>query len=125
MRQTDFKFLDIVGNSDKPLCLILAGPFPIPYYSDGCTSLSAFTPLDIQNPKEWTQTFDAYVCWDLETQQHVICNSINLRLVDLDQYTAAHLFDSGTTKLRGILGLIHLANKLYKKPAVAEVTIKL
>lgn len=112
------KPMDLCYSNNHPyiaIGVVLMGPMNIPYFEDGCASSHAFTPLDIQNPEEWTSTFSAYIVFDLNEQIHKICSENNLKKMELSSQEGYIPYDHGTSNIRCNLGLIELANKLWDK----------
>ena len=120
--ETVFKPMDIVfekssGNPDGYVSLgvVLLGPLYIPHFEDGVASEYSKKPLDVQNPDEWRQSFEAYVVFDLCKQTYAICVSRQLVKLDGIMQEGYIPFDQGTGRLRTVLGLIGLADKWYGK----------
>lgn len=117
----DFKFLDLVqevsGNPNGyvPIGVIVAGPLEIPYFHSGTASYYASKPLDIADPKEWEQTFTAYIVYDLVKNDYSIINKSHLD--PITDAEAVKLFDYGTGNLRSVLGLIKKAEQMHGERA--------
>jgi hypothetical protein len=110
----DVKFLDIVSCSEASLAAVVMGPLELPYYEDGMASKFASVPLDIQNPEEWKQTFPAFILWDLIKQTYVIVAGYNIHYKYGGDVTDGYVpFDLASGKLRGVLGILELAEKWY------------
>lgn len=95
--------------------VVLMGPMNIPIFHDGSASDYAYTPLDIQNPEEWENTFSAYIVFDLVEQIHKICPAGAIKKIEESKYEGHLPFDYGTGRMRCDLGLIALANKWWAK----------
>ena len=112
----NYKPFDLVYGSQSSLMLILTDEMEIPYYHDGCGSQFSKTPLDIQNPNEWKDTFSAFIGYDLSADKHIIIPKSRIRgKYDGDSQEGYIPFDNGTAKLRLNLGLVQLAEKWWGK----------
>lgn len=104
---------------NNSIFVILTDPIEIPFFDDCIASKAAFTPLDITNPDEWKHTFTGYICWDLSQHkyeiiaQHRITNSASFFEETIDEGYIP--FDTATSQLRNILGLLKFAYKCYGK----------
>lgn len=108
-----FKPMDLVHSSDSygiQFGIVLMGPISVPYYEDGCASDYSSVPLDIENEKEWQQTFDGYIVYDLVNDDHRIISHDRLTKINKDMHGYVP-FDHGTSKLRLTLGLIQVSSK--------------
>lgn len=115
-KEEQLKPMDLCFSNNHPyvgIGIVLMGPLNIPYFEDGCASAMAFKPLDILDPKEWEQTFEAYIVFDLSEQKHKICSKNTLKKLELSRQEGYIPYDHGTSNLRCNLGLIELANKLW------------
>lgn len=110
--------MDICYSTGHPyiaIGVVLMGPLNIPYFQDGSGSSYAYKPLDIQNPEEWSATYEAYIVYDLNEQQHKICSAGTINKMAGSRNEGHIPYDNATDKLRCNLALIELANKWWKK----------
>ena len=118
MSKTKLKVMDLcfsnVGTKVE-LGIVLTDPIKVPYFNDGVASQHANVPLDIQNPEEWKNLFDAHIVYDLVSQEYKVCSVNFLEKFELDNETGYIPFDMGTSRLRPILGLIELGRSTWKK----------
>ena len=114
-----FKPFDIVfESSGSPLGhvalgMILAGPIVIPSFSDGSGTDFGFKPLDVKDPAEWGMGWHAFVVHDFVREDVVLCSARHLHKLEENQMSGYIPFDHGTGKMRGVLGLLALADKFY------------
>ena len=57
------------------LGVVLMGPIFVPYYEDGCSSQFSGVPLGIKKPREWQQTFKAYIVYDFIDSKYKIISA--------------------------------------------------
>lgn len=119
------KFQIVYFNSD--LIVIVSDKMQIPYFPDGIASLLCLKPMDFSNPNEW-ESFDGYLTYSLETESYKVVSSNNLiynGFLLTDPEDACIAQDRATSKLRSILGLIALADKLHGKEGFFSFLTKL
>jgi hypothetical protein len=109
-----------IMNSFKPFSLVqkpntniiyvvVLGPLKVPFFKDG---LGSEDPIDFEDPNEWSDSFVGYLCWNTLVEDYEVINANNLRVFIKDTMNAHIPFDHGKSRLRGILGLIRLAEKM-------------
>lgn len=114
MKQQLKKF-DLVRTDKIAIGIVLSDTIQIPYFQDGLASEFSKVPLDIQNPKEWEDTFSARIVFDLTKNEHVILNENHEHyLLDSSDSNDGYIFfDNATANLRVLKGLLVLAAKCY------------
>ena len=106
------KKFDVVSVNGK-LAVLLSDVLKVPYFEDGIASELSKVPLDLNNPEEWNQCFDAQVVYNLEDQKHELAESSKIEEFEIDKLNGYIPLDIGSSKLRVILGLMKFAEKCY------------
>ncbi len=109
------KFDLVCRRGNNTIYVVLSDEIQLPYFEDGVGSEFAKTPLDFTNPEEWKQVFSCRVCFDTLKQDYEIIATHNLEEFSYDPQDGYIPYDQGTGQLRCALGLMELAEKLWKK----------
>lgn len=114
-----FKKFDLVWqNGESIIYVILSDLLDIPYFESGCASDFANTPMVLDNPAEWQQTYKGYIAFNTYKQRYEIISENRCYYLVKDKETAwatSYIpFDQATSQNRIRLGLLNLSEELFK-----------
>jgi len=116
-----YEMFDIVSCEASNLALILSKEMEVPYYDDGIASNFAWSPLNIQDPKEWKKSFKGYVCLDLNKNDYFVLDKERIKFrYDGHPECGQFAIDAATSKSRLVLGLRELAKKWWNSDSSNE-----
>ena len=126
LQKEDLKKFQVVYYKND-LIVIVSDEIQIPFFRDGIASLLCLKPMDFSNPNEW-ESFNGYLTYSIENDSYDVVmteNLINVGFVLNEANDAYILHDKATSKLRSILGLIALSDKLDGKEGSLSFLTKL
>lgn len=117
---------DLVCNAGRGLYVVVLGPIDIPYFEEGTASEFCMKPLNIQDPKEWAETFSGYLCFDLTGKcDYSVIGADNIQKIEPTDMNAYIPFDNGSGQMRLALGLLKLADSWYQtKSSILDKYLK-
>lgn len=96
------------------LIVIVSNEMKIPYINDYLSSEKCLQPVDFSDPSSWDH-FHGYLLYNITQERYTVmatCNLVQARILENDGWSEFIPSDLATSKLRVIVSLLALADKL-------------